>query len=113
MGQKRAAASMAVGVGSFRDTREMQGMAHFVEHMLFMGSEKFPGENDFDEFVSTHGGFDNAYTDMEETVFAFDIVQEHFDKGLDFIIEFSSFIFNSIPSVLFHSWPSLIFISFL
>jgi len=31
-----------VGVGSFSDPPEVQGMAHFLEHMVFMGSEKYP-----------------------------------------------------------------------
>lgn len=82
MGEKRAAAAVAVGVGSFRDTKELQGMAHFVEHMLFMGSEKYPGENELDEFVSMNGGFDNACTDMEDTLFAFEVAPEKFEEGL-------------------------------
>lgn len=33
---------MTVGVGSFSDPSEIQGLAHFLEHMIFMGSEKYP-----------------------------------------------------------------------
>lgn len=33
---------MTVGVGSFSDPPEIQGLAHFLEHMIFMGSEKYP-----------------------------------------------------------------------
>ena len=33
--------------------------------VLFMGSDKYPGENEFDSFVSTHGGTNNANTDYE------------------------------------------------
>jgi nardilysin len=62
-----AAAALTVGVGSFNDTDELHGMAHFVEHMVFMGSKKYPGENDFDTFLTKHGGGCNAYTDMECT----------------------------------------------
>ena len=32
--------------------------------MLFMGSEKFPDENAYDEYIQQHGGFTNAFTDM-------------------------------------------------
>lgn len=47
----KAAAGLCVGVGSFSDPKEVPGMAHFLEHMVFMGSEKFPEENDFDSFI--------------------------------------------------------------
>ena len=42
----------------------MQGLSHYLEHMLFMGSEKFPDENDYDAFLSSHGGASNAYTEL-------------------------------------------------
>ena len=58
--QKPAAAAFCMGVGSFEDTVELQGMAHFVEHMLFMGSERYPEEDQFDKFVAKHGGYVRA-----------------------------------------------------
>jgi hypothetical protein len=42
----------------------MQGLSHFLEHMLFMGSEKFPDENDYDSFLTHHGGASNAFTEL-------------------------------------------------
>ena len=39
-------------------------MSHYLEHMLFMGSERFPDENDYDAFLQRHGGAANAYTEM-------------------------------------------------
>lgn len=39
-------------------------MSHYLEHMLFMGSEKFPDENDYDSYLQHHGGSSNAYTEM-------------------------------------------------
>ena len=42
----------------------MQGMSHYLEHMLFMGSEKFPDENDYDSYLQHNGGAANAYTEM-------------------------------------------------
>jgi nardilysin len=50
-------------MGSFSDPEELPGLAHFLEHMVFMGSEKFPSENGFDSFVNKNGGFDNAHTE--------------------------------------------------
>uniref|UniRef100_A0A1Y1M6D0 Peptidase M16 N-terminal domain-containing protein n=1 Tax=Photinus pyralis TaxID=7054 RepID=A0A1Y1M6D0_PHOPY len=49
---KMAGAALCVGVGSMSDPREIPGLAHFLEHMVFMGSEKYPEENDFDSFIS-------------------------------------------------------------
>ena len=39
-------------------------MSHYLEHMLFMGSERFPDENDYDSYLQHHGGAANAYTEM-------------------------------------------------
>ena len=39
-------------------------MSHYLEHMLFMGSERFPDENDYDAYLQRHGGSANAYTEM-------------------------------------------------
>ena len=55
---------MVVGVGSLSDPANMQGLSHYLEHMLFMGSEKFPDENDYDSFLSKNGGGSNAYTEL-------------------------------------------------
>ena len=41
-GLRNAAAAMVVGVGTFFDPPECQGLAHFLEHLLFMGSKKYP-----------------------------------------------------------------------
>jgi insulysin len=45
-----------VHVGSGYDLLEFEGLAHFCEHMLFMGTTKFPRENENSEFISNHSG---------------------------------------------------------
>ena len=50
-GERMAAAALCVSVGSFSDPSDLPGLAHFLEHMVFMGSEKYPQENALDEFV--------------------------------------------------------------
>ncbi|XP_017080155.1 nardilysin [Drosophila eugracilis] len=80
---KLAACAVLVGVGSFSEPRQYQGLAHFVEHMIFMGSEKFPVENEFDSFVTKSGGFSNAHTENEETCFYFEVDENHLDKCMD------------------------------
>lgn len=48
-----------------------------------MGSEKYPNENDFDQYIQKSGGFDNADTDYEETSFYFETREEFLDGALD------------------------------
>lgn len=87
-GLRNAAAAMIVGVGSLYDPPECQGMAHFLEHLLFMGSEKYPEENSYDAYMSKHGGHDNAYTENENTVYHFEIPQEQLAGALDLFAQF-------------------------
>ncbi|XP_035269344.1 nardilysin b [Anguilla anguilla] len=81
--EKQSAAALCIGVGSFSDPEDLPGLAHFLEHMVFMGSEKYPAENGFDAFLKKHGGSDNASTDCERTIFQFDIQRKHFREALD------------------------------
>ncbi|KAL3968725.1 cohesin complex subunit SCC1 [Sarotherodon galilaeus] len=81
--EKQSAAALCVGVGSFSDPSDLPGLAHFLEHMVFMGSEKYPSENGFDAFLKKHGGSDNASTDCERTIFQFDIQRKNFKEALD------------------------------
>ena len=70
---KKAAAAMDVQVGWMSDPRELAGLAHFCEHMLFLGTSGFPEEGDFERYVAAAGGSNNAYTDSEETCYYFDV----------------------------------------
>jgi len=87
-GLRDAAACLLVGAGSAYDPRECQGVAHFLEHLLFMGSEKYPGENDFEEFVAKHGGSENAWTEWESTTFSLEIPQDALWPALDRLAQF-------------------------
>lgn len=79
---------MDVGVGYFHDPENVAGLAHFLEHMLFLGSKKYPKENEFESFIQTHGGSNNAYTSMENTNFYFDILPADIEGGLDRFAQF-------------------------
>ncbi|KAG7275248.1 hypothetical protein CRUP_034975 [Coryphaenoides rupestris] len=81
--EKQSAAALCIGVGSFSDPEDLPGLAHFLEHMVFMGSEKYPAENGFDAFLKKHGGSDNASTDCERTIFQFDVQRKFFRQALD------------------------------
>uniref|UniRef100_A0A672ZNP7 Nardilysin a (N-arginine dibasic convertase) n=1 Tax=Sphaeramia orbicularis TaxID=375764 RepID=A0A672ZNP7_9TELE len=81
--ENKGLSALCVGVGSFCDPADLPGLAHFLEHMVFMGSEKYPSENGFDAFLKKHGGSDNASTDCERTVFQFDVQRKSFKEALD------------------------------
>ncbi|XP_065362952.1 nardilysin [Calliphora vicina] len=82
--EKLAAVALLVDVGSFTEPPKYQGLAHFLEHMIFMGSKKYPSENAFDSHIKKCGGFDNANTECEETLFYFEVSEEHLDSSLDY-----------------------------
>ncbi|CAI9736667.1 nardilysin isoform X2 [Octopus vulgaris] len=86
--KKKAAAALCVGVGGMSDPPDIQGLSHFLEHMVFMGSKKYPKENEFDDFLARHGGYSNAWTDYEATVFYFNVQQKFFEKSLDMFAQF-------------------------
>ncbi len=67
----QSAASVSVGAGSWSDPAEYPGMAHFCEHMLFMGTKKYPSENEFFTYVSDYAGQTNAFTAPNRTVYMF------------------------------------------
>lgn len=81
--QDIAAAQLAVNVGSFDDPPHAMGLAHFLEHMVHMGSEKYPNENSFNEILMANSGADNAITTSEYTAFFFNITEKAFPKALD------------------------------
>lgn len=64
------------------DPPEIAGIAHFCEHLLFMGTEEFPEENEYSQFLSTHSGSSNAYTSAENTNYFFDVSSDHFYEAL-------------------------------
>jgi len=82
-GAESSAAAVAVGAGSWNDPAEFPGMAHFCEHMLFMGTLKYPDENEFMARVSDQGGMTNAMTSSDRTVYMFSSHPDGFPSLLD------------------------------
>ena len=66
-GTDKASAALDVNVGSFSDAPDMPGIAHAVEHLLFMGTEKYPEENAYNQYLTRHGGYSNAFTSSTST----------------------------------------------
>ena len=78
-----SAATLSVGVGAFQDPNDAQGIAHFLEHMLFMGSKKYPKPNEYMQFIQENGGDTNAFTAAEQTTYLFSINSSKFEPALD------------------------------
>jgi insulysin len=62
-----------VQVGSFEDYRDMAGTAHALEHLCFMGSDKFPDENEWSSWLAANGGMSNAYTASSVTNYHYEV----------------------------------------
>ena len=83
-----SSASLVVGAGSYNDPEDRAGLAHFLEHMLFLGSEKFPGESEYGSFLQSNGGYSNAYTAGDHTNYHFEINHQGFEGALDRFSQF-------------------------
>lgn len=85
----RSAASLDVNVGSFADKKyAVPGLAHFCEHLLFMGTAKYPEENEYLSYLSKHSGYSNAYTAAEHTNYYFEVSADHLEGALDRFAQF-------------------------
>ena len=78
-----ASVSLSVNAGSLNDPLHRQGLAHFLEHMIFMGSNKYPDENQYSNHISSHGGYTNAYTELEFTNYYFKVDYKGLFLALD------------------------------
>jgi insulysin len=92
---KDSGAALAVSVGSWNDPVEYPGMAHFLEHMLFMGTKAYPDEAEYSRFIQANGGAMNAYTASDKTVYSFSISPQSFEGALD---RFSHFFIDPLFS---------------
>ena len=85
---KTTAAAATVGVGASADPRSMSGLAHFCEHMVFLGSEKYPVENEYKKFLAQHGGRSNGSTSMNLTTYKFEVLADHAEHVIDIFSNF-------------------------
>lgn len=83
---KKSASSMAINAGSIHDNTI--GMAHFCEHMLFLGTKKYPSPSVFSDNLQKYNGIYNAYTDKDKTVYFFEINNDGFIDQLNIFASF-------------------------
>lgn len=84
----KAAASLDIGVGSGDNPPDRAGLAHFLEHMLFLGTDKYPDPAEYEEFITEHGGTRNAFTSFENTNYFFDVNAAYLPEALDRFAQF-------------------------
>jgi len=84
----KSAASMKVDVGSYSDPVDREGLAHFLEHMLFLGTEKYPEAGDYASYLDANAGSKNAFTSAYLTNFHFSINTDAYEGALDRFAQF-------------------------
>lgn len=77
---------MRIAVGSINEQDDNRGISHFVEHMLFNGTET-KQKDEITNKIESSGGSINAYTNYSETVYVFDCLEHNFDIALDTICD--------------------------
>lgn len=84
-------ASMVIDAGVNKEDPNIYGLAHFTEHMMFIGSQKYPEPSKFVDFVSLNGGRFNGFTETTKTAFFYKINKNKFRESFDI---FSSVFIN-------------------
>ncbi len=92
---EQSAAAVSMEAGSWQDPKKYPGMAHFLEHMLFMGTKAYPQESEYMQYISDHGGKVNAFTAPDRTVYMFSINHDAFEGAID---RFSHFFIDPLFS---------------
>lgn len=80
---KLSSASMEVQVGYWNDPAELRGLAHYLEHMLFLGTKKYPDVSEYHQFMARNGGYDNAFTSPDHTNYIFEVNPSALKEALD------------------------------
>ena len=83
-----SAATLLVDVGSYQDPLQQQGLAHYVEHMLFLGTKKYPVIGEFTSFIENSGGAYSGTTFAEKTRYHFNIPNHNYEEALDRFADF-------------------------
>lgn len=79
----KASVSVAVNAGSMHEPESFGGLAHFVEHCIFLGNKKYPTRNSLDRLLSKHNGYSNAHTELEYTAFYLEVNREGLSKAVE------------------------------
>lgn len=90
---EKSAAALSVGVGSFQEPKGFGGLAHYLQHMLFLGTKSYPDVAEYGDFISRNGGTENAYTELDHTNYMVAVNNDKYDEALK---RFSGFFYESL-----------------
>ncbi|MBI2656837.1 insulinase family protein [Candidatus Woesearchaeota archaeon] len=82
---KSVAVEVMFKVGSNFESRQMAGISHFLEHMLFEGTKNRKDSREIANEIEKYGGEFNAYTTGDRTAFFIKIISKRFDIALDIL----------------------------
>ncbi|MNG69701.1 Protease 3 precursor [compost metagenome] len=79
----KSLAALALPVGSLEDPNSQLGLAHYLEHMVLMGSKRYPQPENLAEFLKKHGGSHNASTASYRTAFYLEVENDALAPAVD------------------------------
>ncbi|MGL6296640.1 MAG: insulinase family protein, partial [Plesiomonas sp.] len=79
----KSLAAVTLPVGSMDDPDAQLGLAHYLEHMILMGSKKYPEADGFSLFLNQNGGSHNASTAPYRTSYYLEVENSAFDQAVD------------------------------
>ncbi|MFH0942611.1 MAG: pitrilysin family protein [Candidatus Beckwithbacteria bacterium] len=85
VGAESVTAILLVRVGSRDESKKINGLSHFVEHMVFKGTQKWPTTQAVNKVIDSVGGVFNAFTSQEYTGFWVKVAKKHLGLGLEFL----------------------------
>lgn len=95
---KRADSSAVLDIesGFFQEPEQYPGLAHYLEHILFLGTTKYPESGSYKKYVNENKGITNAHTTDEETRYHFTVPNEFFAVADGALARFSEFFKSSL-----------------
>ncbi|ACS86783.1 pitrilysin [Musicola paradisiaca] len=75
--------ALALPIGSLDNPPQQPGLAHYLEHMLLMGSHRYPQPESLSEFLKMHGGSHNASTASYRTAFYLEVENAALEQATD------------------------------
>lgn len=79
----KALAALTLPIGSLDDPDAQLGLAHYLEHMVLMGSKRYPQPDNLAEFLKKHGGSHNASTASYRTAFYLEVENDALQPAVD------------------------------